>query len=83
MARATPTVRKLAGLAVAAALLALCWTAWESYPQFANVARWTGDRSIGWLRNWLTEFRTALLCVAGFLLLSAASWILKRIGIGC
>lgn len=82
MAAAPPLAKRVIGLAVGVAIAAAFWAAWESYPQFANVARWSGDRSFGWLRAWLLEFRTPLLCCAGFLLLSVFSWLAQKTGLG-
>ena len=82
MAATAPLVRRIAGLTLAVALAAAFWAAWEYYPQFANVARWSGDRSLGWLRSGLVEFRTPLLCIAGFLLLTVVSWLAQKAGLG-
>jgi len=75
-------VHRLIGLAVAALLLGALWAAYANYDLFANVARWTGDRSLGWLRPWLIEFRMPVLCIAGFLSLSAISWVWNKLGLG-
>ncbi|MEL6997148.1 MAG: hypothetical protein AAFP68_02720 [Pseudomonadota bacterium] len=75
-------VLRVLGLVLAAALAYSAWYAWENYGQFANVARWSGDRELRWLRGWLTEFRTVILCVAGFLALSALSWIWAKLKLG-
>ena len=73
---------RLIGLALAAAIGLGFWFAYENYGQFANVARWTGDSDLRWLRPWLTEFRMPLLCVAGFLGLTALSWIWSKLKLG-
>jgi hypothetical protein len=75
-------VLRVIGIAFAAAL---CWGAYlalENYGQFANVARWTGDNDLRWLRPWLTEFRMPLLCIAGFLSLSVLSWLWQKLRLG-
>lgn len=73
---------RVLGLVLAAALAFSAWYAWENYGQFANVARWSGDRELRWVRGWLTEFRTVILCVAGFLALSVLSWIWAKLKLG-
>lgn len=75
-------LRRIAGLALAAALAWGAWYAYENYGAFANVAGWTGDRGLGWLRGWLVEFRMPLLAVAGFLTLSAVSWLWSKLKLG-
>ncbi|MEM9059162.1 MAG: hypothetical protein AAGD13_01765 [Pseudomonadota bacterium] len=75
-------VLRVLGVVLAAALAYCCWYAWDNYGQFANVARWTGDRELRWLRPWLTEFRTVILCVAGFLALSVVSWVWSKLKLG-
>lgn len=74
--------RRLIGLTAAAALAYGFWVAYDSYGQVANVARWTGDQDLGWLRPWLTEFRMPLLCVAGFLALSLLSRLWSHLRLG-
>jgi len=70
------------GLALAAGLTWTFWYAWTGYGQFANVARWTGEPDLNWLRPWLTEFRAIVLCVTGFLTLSAVSWLWRLLRLG-
>ena len=65
--------------------IAILWGAdhmLSTYGQYANVARWTGENSLGWLRPWLIEFRMPLLCVGGFLALSVLSWVWQRLRLG-
>ena len=73
---------RVLGLILAAAIAFGFWFAYDNYGQFANVARWTGDRGLGWLRPWLTEFRMPLLCVAGFLSLTFLSWLWSKLKLG-
>ena len=73
---------RIAGLLLALAIACACWYVHENYGQFANVARWTGDRELRWLRPWLIEFRMPLLCVAGFLFLSCLSWLWSKLKLG-
>ena len=73
---------RLLGLLLAAAITFVCWYAWENYGQFANVARWTGNSELRWLRPWLTEFRTVLLCAAGFLVFTALSSLWAKLKLG-
>ena len=72
------TLRTILGIAVAVAIAFVLWQGWENYGRFANVPRWTGDRGLGWLRPWLAEFRTILLCVTGFLLLTVINWLWEK-----
>lgn len=74
--------RRALGLVLAGALAIGLWYAWANYGQFANVARWTGDTELRWLRPWLTEFRTPLLCIAGALALSFLSWVWAKLNLG-
>ena len=73
---------RVLGLILAAAIAFGFWFAYDNYGQFANVARWTGDRGLGWLRAWLVEFRMPLLCVAGFLTLTFLSWLVQKLKLG-
>lgn len=73
---------RIVGLAASVLIAVGCWYAYDSYGQFANVGRWTGNRALNWLRPWLTEFRMPLLCVAGFLGLSALSWLWSKLKLG-
>ena len=75
-------VLRVVGLVAAGLIVFGLWTGYDSYGQFANVGRWTGDRDLNWLRPWLTEFRMPLLCVAGFLLLTGLSWLWSKLGLG-
>lgn len=73
---------RVAGLIAAAAIASGAWFAYDSYGQFANIGRWTGEQSLNWLRPWLTEFRMPLLCTLGFLSLTALSWVWSKLGLG-
>ncbi len=73
---------RVLGLIFAAAITFGCWYAYENYGQFANVARWTGDRELRWLRPWLVEFRMPILCVTGFLAFTGLSWLLSKLKLG-
>jgi hypothetical protein len=75
-------VLRVLGLVLALALAAGLWFAYDSYGQFANVARWTGDSDLRWLRAWLVEFRMPVLCVVGFLVVSGLSWLWSKLGLG-
>ena len=75
-------VRRFLGLLFAAAIACAFWYAYENYGQFANVARWTGERDLRWIRAWLVEFRMPLLCVAGFLALTFLSWLWQKLRLG-
>ena len=75
-------VLRVIGLALAAVLIVGAWFAYGNYGEFANVPRWTGDRDLGWIRPWLTEFRMPLLAVGGFLVLTALSWLWRKTGLG-
>lgn len=70
------------GILLTVAIATGCWFAYDNYGQFANVARWTGDRDLRWIRPWLVEFRMPILCVAGFLALSALSWLWFKLKLG-
>ncbi|MEO0621992.1 MAG: hypothetical protein AAFU49_17085 [Pseudomonadota bacterium] len=74
--------RHLLGLAAAIGLAALVWAGYDNYLSFARFDQLTGLEDLRWLRPWLTEFRMPLLGVAGFLMLSVASWLLKKLGVG-
>ena len=83
MAAPTPNIAlRLAGLVAAAALAYGAFYAYDNYGQFANFARWTGDRELRWIRPWLVEFRMPLLCVAGFLSLTVLSWLWSKLKLG-
>lgn len=73
---------RVIGLALAVGLAFCGWYVWSEYQQFANVGRWAGDRDLNWLRPWLTEFRTPLLCAGGFLILTFVSWIWQKLKLG-
>ncbi len=73
---------RILGLAVAAVLAFGCWYVYDHYGQFANVARWTGDRDLRWIRPWLVEFRMPVLCVAGFLAFTAISSLWSKLKLG-
>lgn len=77
-----PLIPRLAGLALAAAILAAGWYGYTHYGAFADVARWTGQESLRPLRGWLTELRTPLMGVAAFLALSALSWAWQKLKLG-
>lgn len=74
--------RRLAGLALAAALVLLLWQGWERYGTFADLARLTGIEALAPLRPWMAELKMPLLAVIGFLVLSAVSWAWQRLGVG-
>lgn len=80
----TPTspILRTVGLVASAAIAYGCWYAYDNYAQFANVARWTGDRDLRWIRAWLVEFRMPLLCVAGFLGMTVLSWLWAKLKLG-
>lgn len=46
---------RVAGLIFAAAIAIAFWYAYDNYGEFANVARWTGDRDLRWIGPWLVE----------------------------
>ena len=75
-------VLRVLGLLFAAAIAFAFWYAYENYGQFANVARWSGDRGLGWLRAWLVEFRMPLLCILVFLALTFLSWLWQKLRLG-
>ena len=75
-------IRRVAGLALAAALMAALWYAYANYGAFADLARWTGVEALRPARPWLVEFRMPLLAVAGFLALSAVSWTWQKLKLG-
>lgn len=73
---------RVAGLIFAAAIAIAFWYAYDNYGEFANVARWTGDRDLRWIGPWLVEFRMPLLCGGGFLVLTALSWLWSKLKLG-
>ena len=75
-------LRRVLGLTFAALITLGFWYAYENYGQFANVARWTGDRELRWLRPWLTEFRMPILGVTAFLFLTWLSWLWSKLKLG-
>ncbi|MEO1492751.1 MAG: hypothetical protein AAFV19_11415 [Pseudomonadota bacterium] len=75
-------ILRVIGLLAALALCSGAYYAYDSYGQFANVRRWSGIDSLGWLRGWLTEFRMPLLCIAAFLTLTFLSWVWQKLKLG-
>ena len=73
---------RVLGIALAAAIAFGCWYCYENYNQFANVARWTGDKDLRWIRPWLVDFRMPILCAVGFLGLSVLSWAWSKLKLG-
>ncbi len=73
---------RIVGLVAAAALVWGAMLALDNYGQFANVARWTDVKDLGWLRAWLTEFRMPIMCVAGALALTMLSWLWQKLKLG-